>query len=408
MAGFSHPNLVAVYDVEPGDPLTGREPLYVMEYCPGGSLADQIADGGSIPAEVLVPAIGSVADGLEALHAAGFIHRDVKPHNILFAGGRAKLADFGVAKGDPSEAERSLTLPGSMVGTWAFLAPELVAGDAASVASDVYALGVTTFLGLTGQYPETAAQPVSAVAPELGTAFDSALARALDEDPAARSSPHEFANELAKAVDTQTVGAGVALVAHILARSRVPPAIDPAAQTIVARPIVEPVSQPLAAPPPLPERPAPVAAPAGRDLARPSSASRTAAIVAAVVLIALAIAAAALALTGGPGPISAPTPTTRPAAASPTVAGPVLAALDRVDAAIEAVKGGKDGLSGKDANELAQLAGLVRTAVARRDAGAARAAASSLADRAGALSKGLDAERRQSLLDAIDALLKAL
>lgn len=91
MAGFSHPSLVAVYDVEPGDRLTGREPLYVMEYCPEGSLADRLTAGGSIPAEDLVPAIGAVAEGLEELHAAGFIHRDVKPHNILFAGGRAKL-----------------------------------------------------------------------------------------------------------------------------------------------------------------------------------------------------------------------------------------------------------------------------------------------------------------------------
>jgi eukaryotic-like serine/threonine-protein kinase len=411
MAGFSHPSLVAVYDVEPGDPLTGREPLYVMEYCPEGSLADRLDATGSIPAQDLVPAIVAVADGLHELHAAGFIHRDVKPHNILFAGGRAKLADFGVAKGDPSELEMSLTIPGSMVGTWAFLAPELVAGGPASVASDVYALGVTAFLGLTGQYPETAAQSVSAIAPELGTAFDAALARALDEDPGARPSPREFANELAVAGDRGLVDARPAGDAD--APAGLATAIDPEAQTIVAGPVDEPVQPPLPVQPllpgqpPRPERPSPAASPTVAAAARrPPRPGRTAAVVAAVVLLMVGAVAATSLLTGGPG--ATPTPTARPASASPTVAQPAFAALDRVDVAVEAARGGKDGLNGKDANELAQLAASVRTAVQRGDLGAARTTASALADRARELSAGLDADRRQPLLDAVDALVKAL
>jgi hypothetical protein len=404
MAGFSHPSLVAVYDVEPGDPLTGREPLYVMEYCPEGSLADRLAATGSLPPQDLVPAIGAVADGLGELHAAGFIHRDVKPHNILFAGGRAKLADFGVAKGDPSEPDMSLTLPGSMVGTWAFLAPELVAGGPASVASDIYALGVTAFLGLTGQYPEASAQPVSAIAPELGTAFDATLARALDPDPGARPRPQDFANELAVAVDSGPVKAGPLNDAG--APASLAAAIDPEAQTIVAGPVDVPVPQRPAAPSPPPERLSPAASPSVRALARPPRSGRMAAVVAGVVLLVVAAVAASSLFTGGPG--ASPTPTARPASASPSVAPSVLAALDGVDAAIEAAKGGKDGLSGKDANELAQLAGSVRTAVAQHDPGAARTAASSLADRARVLSTGLDADRRQPLLDAVDALVNAL
>jgi len=84
------------------------------------------------------------------------------------------------------------------------------------------------------------------------------------------------------------------------------------------------------------------------------------------------------------------------------------AALDRVDTAVEAARGGKDGLNGRDANELTQLAASARMAVQRNDLGAARTAASTLADRARVLSEGLDAEGRQPLLDAVDALVKAL
>ena len=86
----------------------------------------------------------------------------------------------------------------------------------------------------------------------------------------------------------------------------------------------------------------------------------------------------------------------------------MIKALDRVDAAIEAARGGKDGLSGKDANELAQLASSVRTALGRGDLGAATAAAQALADRADKLTKGLDKRRRESLMAAIHDLQAAL
>lgn len=433
MAGFSHPNLVAVYDVMPGDPETGREPLYVMEYCPEGSLADRLAAGERIPAQDLVPTIGSVAEGLDVLHRAGFIHRDVKPHNILFAGGRAKLADFGVAKGDPSDPGMSLTIPGSMVGTWPFLAPELVAGEPASVASDVYALGVTAFQGLTSRYPKAAVPPapttettethdtagvppVSAIAPELGTAFDATLARALDADPQARPSPRDFASELAVALESARIGVAAAVettgalpdaARRTLAAGAdalppgLPPAIDEEAETIIAGPVDEPA---------LPLRPAPTPPPPDsrivRTGARPSLPWRAAAVIAVVVVLVILASSLVPILMSGPG--ASATPTSRPASASPGVAQPVLVAIDRVDAAIEAARGGKDGLNGRDANELEQLAASVRAAVQRGDLGAARTAASTLADRARALTAGLDADRRQPMLAAIDALVAVL
>src|SRR5260221_1639386 len=176
MAGFSHPNVAAVYDVEAGEPATGREPFYVMEYCDGGSLADRLK-AGPIPPAVLVPIVSSIADGLVELHRHGLIHRDVKPANILFSGDRPKLADFGIARSNGPHDGTPLTLPGSTIGTLAFLAPELAAGSAPSAASDTYALGVTVFPALTRQYPK--GLPVSRAAPELRTAVDAAVAPAL-------------------------------------------------------------------------------------------------------------------------------------------------------------------------------------------------------------------------------------
>ena len=103
MAAAAHPSVVSVFDVEPGDADTGREPFYVMELCDGGSLADRLATVGRLPPPEVAAIVESVADGLVDLHGRGMIHRDVKPHNILFSGGRAKLADFGLARsGSPA------------------------------------------------------------------------------------------------------------------------------------------------------------------------------------------------------------------------------------------------------------------------------------------------------------------
>jgi serine/threonine-protein kinase len=201
MAGFSHPNVAAVYDVEPGDPTTGREPFYVMEYCEGGSLADRLKAHGPMRPADLVPIVTAISEGLAELHGRGIVHRDVKPANILFAGDRPKLADFGVARSEEARADGPLTVPGSTLGTLPYLAPELVAGAPASAASDVYALGVTIFQSLTGRYPEGSLpgtpMRISTAAPDLGPAFDAALAGALDADPLARPSPTELTSQLA-------------------------------------------------------------------------------------------------------------------------------------------------------------------------------------------------------------------
>ncbi len=233
LAATSHPSVVKVFDVEPGDPATGREPFYVMELCDGGSLADRLRTSGRLEPGELVDVIAAVAAGLGDLHGRGFVHRDVKPHNILFDDERARLADFGLARSEDVSELTSLTASGATVGTLAYIAPELLRGDPATSASDVYALGVVAFQGLTGRLPRPAtavtelvqshgepAPTVSSIVPELGSAFDAPMAAALATDPMARPSPVELADGLAAALSDAGAVAAIAVAA-------VPAAIDP-------------------------------------------------------------------------------------------------------------------------------------------------------------------------------------
>ena len=153
LAAAAHPGVVAVFDVDPGDPAAGVEPFFVMELCPNGSLAERLVGGQRLSPDELIPILISVADGLAGLHASGFVHRDVKPSNILLTPSRAKLADFGVARSDDAPEASDLTAPGTAVGTMGYMAPDVLAGGAAGPPGDVYALGVAAFSGLTGSMP---------------------------------------------------------------------------------------------------------------------------------------------------------------------------------------------------------------------------------------------------------------
>ena len=181
LAAMSHPNVVAIHDVGPDASAAGVDPFLVMDLCADGSLGDRLAasDLGTLPPDELIPILVDVAAGLDALHLSGIIHRDLKPSNILLGDGRARIADLGIALAEPSD----LTVPETTVGTLAYLAPEQLAGEPASPASDVHGLGVVAFLGLTGSLPRPAANlaeivaasridppAVSRLAPALGTA----------------------------------------------------------------------------------------------------------------------------------------------------------------------------------------------------------------------------------------------
>ena len=134
-AGLSHRNLVPVYDYAAG----AERPFLVMELVEGGTLADRI-ERGPIEAAEATAVARDLLSALGCVHDAGILHRDIKPANVLLGSdGRARLTDFGIAH--PEDATR-LTQTGHLIGTIRYLAPELVQGDAPSVRSDLYALGV--------------------------------------------------------------------------------------------------------------------------------------------------------------------------------------------------------------------------------------------------------------------------
>ena len=152
--GVKHPNLVETYDVGE-DPDTGL--CYIlMEYVPGGSLADYLKENGALPVEDAVAVVEAMADVLELARQKGIVHRDIKPANIMFdAEGTPKLADLGIARGGSLGTDTTtVTQTGMMIGTPAYMAPEQML-DAHNVdtRADIYSLGVVFYEMLTGERP---------------------------------------------------------------------------------------------------------------------------------------------------------------------------------------------------------------------------------------------------------------
>ncbi|MFO0657840.1 MAG: serine/threonine-protein kinase [Polyangia bacterium] len=157
VAKLSHPNVVQVYDF-------GRDeqgnPYFVMELLSGRSLDSLLKEKGPLPNAKVADVLRQAADGLQAAHAVGIVHRDVKPHNLMLDdGGNVKIVDFGIARDMASTDE--LTSTQATPGTLHYMAPEVLSGQSADARADIYALGLVGFHLLVGKPPFTGQSAVA-------------------------------------------------------------------------------------------------------------------------------------------------------------------------------------------------------------------------------------------------------
>lgn len=156
IARLTHPNVVTLYDVvrEAG------EPWVIMELVPSRSLSAHIERYGPLDDRQLAMIADCVAAALEAAHRAEIIHRDIKPSNVLVGDGVVKLSDFGIAR---NRAEPTITAVGIMLGTPAYIAPEIVVGDGVGAAADLWSLGATLFAASEGHPPYGTGDPLATI-----------------------------------------------------------------------------------------------------------------------------------------------------------------------------------------------------------------------------------------------------
>lgn len=221
-ARVRHDNVVIVHGVV--NP-PGGFPYCVLEYLAGPSLEERLRVEGRFAPAAAAAVLAQVADGVAAAHAAGLVHRDVKPSNILFdpPTGRAKVVDFGLARS--VERDVSLTQEGTVAGTPAYMSPEQVRGsETVGPASDVFSLGVTLYEVITGEppfrgSPHLVAQQILDEAPRPPRALNDAVPRdleticlkCLEKSPARR-----YADASALAADLRRFSSGEPVIARPL------------------------------------------------------------------------------------------------------------------------------------------------------------------------------------------------
>jgi DNA-binding SARP family transcriptional activator/tRNA A-37 threonylcarbamoyl transferase component Bud32/TolB-like protein len=208
-ARLTHPHIVPLYDSGSVDGYL----YYVMPYIEGESLRHRLEREKQLPLDEALEIVSEVAEALGRAHELGIVHRDVKPENILFSGGHALVADFGIARAITAAAESRLTRSGMVVGTPSYISPEQGAGASeVDGRTDVYSLGCVLYemLGgeppFTGPTPETIARQHVSVAPRsiidlrptVPQNVAAAISRALAKTPADRfSRVAQFAEALA-------------------------------------------------------------------------------------------------------------------------------------------------------------------------------------------------------------------
>ncbi|HEY1546281.1 MAG TPA: serine/threonine-protein kinase, partial [Kofleriaceae bacterium] len=243
-ATLEHKNILRIYDVGgAGDDADDDPPFIVMELVRGRALLAEIEQRGPMFAEIVACVGALLADALAAAHAAGIIHRDVKPSNVLVShDGRLLLADFGVARLETEDSKDSLvTRTGAVLGTPAYMSPEQAVGDTATAKSDLYSLGATLYQLATGTLPFTGSQAkvlaqlqAGALEPavkrraEVGPELSRAIDRMMTLDPNARP---DGAKSVAAELRALAADAGFADPADELAAYFADPAAFVAAKT---------------------------------------------------------------------------------------------------------------------------------------------------------------------------------
>jgi streptogramin lyase len=175
-ARLDHPAVVPVFDAREED----GELIVAMRLIGGGDLKKRLA-GGPLPPAEAIELLAQVASALDAAHAIGVVHRDVKPHNILLEGDRAFLTDFGLAK---ALGDSGVLSGASVVGTVEYMSPEQWRGGRVGPAADVYSLGCVLYESLTGVAPY--ARREGDAEPELPEGLDAVIERAVAKDPGER------------------------------------------------------------------------------------------------------------------------------------------------------------------------------------------------------------------------------
>ena len=209
-ARISHPNLVAVFDAGSEDGVH----YIVMEHVPGETLADVLQKGGRLHPNRAITIAASVADALGVAHAAGIVHRDVKPGNVMLTpDGRTKLMDLGIARSIDGER---ITHASSILGTAGYISPEQARGDPVDHRSDIYSLGCVLYEMLTGRQPFEAQDPLAvaykhvheppapptSLEPSIPPGLEAVTLRAMEKEPAAR---FQSVSDMAAALDDRTV-----------------------------------------------------------------------------------------------------------------------------------------------------------------------------------------------------------
>ena len=223
--GLNHQNIVIVYDIGK----SGNLVYMAMEYVEGRELREMLVEGQSVPVVQAVDIAAQVGEGLAYAHQHHVVHRDIKPANILVTvDGRAKIADFGIARMRSSETR---TQTGIILGSPKYISPEQVVGKRADHRSDIFSLGVILYQCLTGSTPFNGdglsalmyqitnhdPAPPSAVNPQVPVMLDYIVAKVLAKTPEARyQSAADFANDLRECrmqMETGQQGAGASLAA---------------------------------------------------------------------------------------------------------------------------------------------------------------------------------------------------